>query len=208
MEQRQKQGRQHQIVKGCTSFVIDVKIKKQYKRTKHSAKYYKKKWKQTAANYARLLNKKIALEKALQNTIGLQVQKKVTRYHVLTGTEVTITSIPILLWKKMMSNWETYIPKRRKSHYEEYKKTWSSQRFFRSFPGVRQDKIISSNLTMRIVVSPKAPARAIYNIRTATMVLTFWYEPYPFPMGWYPTYRGCNKPVQLSKTKSYWMEMK
>ena len=185
---------------GCISFTIDVSIQ-------HSAIYYKRKWRHAAASYKRLLKKKIALEKAIQQTIASQIQRKISSYHVIAGLEIEIPSVPMFMWEKMMQHWVTYTPKRRKTHFIEYKKTLKGKEFFASFPKVQQDKIVAPGTTMRITVSQQAPARAIYDVQGERIVLTFWYEPFPFPKGWYPTYKHCKSHSQQVKPrKGYWMD--
>lgn len=184
---------------GCIPFTIDGNIQ-------YPARYYKKKWIEVAKNYKRLLKKKIALERALQQTIASQIQRKISKYHVLAGLEIEVGSVPAFLWSKMMRGWISYVPKRKKSHFQEYKKTQLSRKFFKSFPMVRRDKTVAPDLVMRITVSAQAVARAMYDFQGERMILTFWYEPFPFPQGWYPTYKCCTNSCKTKPKKSYWVE--
>ena len=185
----------------CVPFSIDVGIR-------YPAVYYKKKWKQVATNYKRVLQKKLALEQAVQQTIASQIQHRVSKYHVLSGLEVEISSIPFFLWTKMMKHWVVYIPKRRKSHFDIYKQTWSGKAFFGSFSKVWKDRMVAPGVTMRITISKQAPAMAMYDSKGERMILTFWYEPFPFPIGWYPTYKCCANAQVMKPKRGYWVERK
>ena len=94
---------------------------------------------------------------------------------MLAGLEIEVGSVPAFLWSKMMRGWIFYVPKRKKSHFQEYKKTQLSRKFFKSFPMVRRDKTVAPDLVMRITVSAQTVARAMYDFQGERMILTFWY---------------------------------
>ena len=43
---------------------------------------------------------------------------------------------------------------------------------------------------MKITIEQVSSVQAMYSFRYQKMVLTYWYEPFPFPLGWIPSYRG------------------
>lgn len=199
MNHRRRRQQQQAIAHGCEGFFIDVGIEQ------GAAQFYHK-WRTVAQNYHRLLRKKVALERAVQQNLALQIHKRVSKYHVLSGIEIEIASVPFFLWQKMMKQWPSYVPQRKKSHFTKYHKTHLASKFFTSFPAVQKDKLVAPGMVMRITISKAAPARAMYDSKAQKMLLTFWYEPYPFVTGWYPLYKGVKTPQNHCKVRCYWQE--
>ena len=75
-----------------------------------------------------------------------------------------------------------------------------------AFPGVQMEKQVTKEQIMKITISSKVAARAMYSYSQCKMIITFWYEPNPFPLYWIPNYRPtCN----VSKNKChalYWQD--
>lgn len=145
-------------------------------------------------------------EGATRRLLAKQIMAKVTRYHEYSDLEVVMKGIPKYFWKRLMRNWENYVPKRKRKGFDHYKKTHSSQQFLKAFPGVTLDKQVTLEQVMRITIGKKSAARVIYSTAEQKMVITYWYEPYPFPMGWFPLFKGETCPVGLCKHKTYWLE--
>ena len=62
---------------------------------------------------------------------------------------------------------------------------------------------------MKITIGQVSPVQAMYSSRYQKMVLTYWYEPFPFPLGWIPSYRGklrMKTPKGHYKKKLYWKQ--
>lgn len=198
-QKKEIQQKQQELVKTvCTSFQIDVKIKK-------PASFYRKKWRKARKSWKKVRRQKKHLEKALYHTIAQAVTQKVKRLHEYGDLEVVVKGVPYFFWKKLTARWEDYQPQRRRKGYTHYKKTHKSQEFLRSFPGVLLHKRVSSEQIMKITIGKKAAARMVYNDASEVLSLTFWYEPYPFPFGWIPMYRGTN-PIGNCKHKTFWLE--
>ena len=59
--------------------------------------------------------------------------------------------------------------------------------FLDSFPGVQLTKKVTSGHIMKITIGQVSPVQAMYSSRYQKMVLTYWYEHFPFPLGWIPS---------------------
>lgn len=198
-EQKKARELQQQVFFSCTPFYIDVSIAiTKEERYEQQLRKTKKKLKQEK-------HRKVAFEKALQQNIAQKIKKKITLYYTYSDLEVRIEGVPRYYWRKIMKHWENYTPKRKRAGFDRYKRTEHRHVFFESFPLVQRDKEIHGK-TMRITISPKAVARALYNENSSQMVLTFWYEPFPFPQGWFPSYKGKKAPKTECKKRCYWEE--
>jgi hypothetical protein len=182
----------------CTPFYIDVSIDRKQEEYQFQLQKTKKKLK-------REQHQKHAFEKALQKSIAQKITKKVTLYYTYADLEVRIEGVPSYYWRKMMRHWEDYAPKRKRAGFHRYKKTEHRHVFFGSFPLVKMDKALQDGKVMRITISSKALARALYDENNGRMV-TFWYEPFPFPEAWFPSFRGKKTAVAECKKKCYWEE--
>ena len=122
-----------------------------------------------------------------QTTVQL-IHAHITRYHTYGDLEVVVTGMPIHMWKRTVKHWQSYVPCQKRKGYEEYKKTHSAQVFLDSFSGVQLTKKVTSGHIMKITIEQVSPVQAMYSSRYQKMVLTYWYEPFPFPLGWIPSY--------------------
>ena len=89
------------------------------------------------------------------------------------------------------------------------KKTHSAQVFLDSFSGVQLTKKVTSGYIIKITIERVCLVQAMYSFRYQKMVLIYWYEPFPFPLGWIPNYWGKLKmgtPKGHCKKKLYWKQ--
>ena len=178
----------------CQQFHIDVSIPKA-----KDAKYYKHKWRRIRKRNKRQHKRRITWEKQLYKYISTNIYKKISKYHEVRDVVVHIPGVPKYMWKRMMKHWEEYIPQRRKAGYYEYRKTHQSAVFLSSFPGTQLDKQVTVEQTMRITIGSKVAARACYDDSNHQMIISFYYEPYPFPLYWIPTFKTHVKVVGMCK---------
>lgn len=190
---------QQQAKQVCWNFCVDVKIQQ-------PAFVYRNKLKRQRKRTHRLQTRVALHEKLLHQRIAQGVYNKISSYHCYGDLEVVIDGVPRYMWKGMVSSWQEYLPKRRRHGYEEYRKTHKQSQFCHSFPMIALTKMVGMDRVMKITISRLAPARVLYNSFDCKMVLTFWYEPYPFPQGWIPNYRGNSKKGTLCKHRLYFQE--
>jgi hypothetical protein len=81
-----------------------------------------------------------------------------------------------------------------------------SSLYQQTFPEVAITKKLKDGIVMKITISSRAPARMAYNQMQEKLLITFWYEPYPFIEGWLPKYRGKGEAKGKCKKKGYWEE--
>ena len=178
---------------------VDVTIQK-------PASFYRKKWRKSRKAYKRVKKQKLSLERSVYANIRKEIERKIRSYHCFSDVEVVIVNVPRYLWRKLMKGWEEYTPTKRKQHFTGYRKTHKAATFQKSFKGVKMVKKVSTHLDMKITIGQRAPARVIYNEEENIMIISFWYEPFPFPLGWLPTYRGSENPKGKCKHKTYFVE--
>ena len=135
-------------------------------------------------------NKHLAsFERITRKYINTTIRQQIKLTHPYGDVEITFTAIPYFYFKQIVRNWEEYIPQRRKSGCIDYYETCDEASFRRSFPKLHLTKHVSSEMTMKLTVGKNAPVRAIYHRKNRILYLSFWYELYPYPEIWYPTYK-------------------
>jgi hypothetical protein len=182
--QRTRRALTQQIQQHCQSFHLDVRIHKQ-----KTNRYYKHKWRRTKTKYNKTKKRTTSWETQLYKYISNNIQKKVSKYHEVRDVMVHISTVPTYMWNRMMKHWENYTPQRKKSGYSEYKKTHQAAVFLATFPGTVLDKLVTAEQVMRITIGAKVAARALYDEKEHAMILSFYYEPYPFPPHWIPMFK-------------------
>jgi hypothetical protein len=196
-KKKQQDRRQAQLL--CWNFTIDVNIY-------DAGCVFKPKWDRSKKKAARDRRRRKEHELLLRERIRDNIERKISKYHGYGDLEVRIDGVPKYFWRGLTKHWEDYIPQRRRKGFEEYKKTHRSAVFVRSFSRVRLTKTVGVDQIMKITIGRRAAARAIYNCWDSRMVLTFWYEPFPFPLGWIPSYRGNSNKGRNCKHKTYFLE--
>lgn len=205
-ERRQSRHRQRaQIL--CTPFFVDVTIVAPKSHYKQLWRKEKQKVKKQKKRYSRVLSKKAAAEQAMYGHIARSIKQRVRKYHSIGDLELVIPAIAPYLWRKMMRSWQDYIPQRRRTGFYHYKKTHNTTIFLASFPGTELEKQVAVDMRMRITLGTKVAARAMYNRKDRKMILNFYYEPYPFPMNWFPMFRKGTSPAKGQfMHKKCWLE--
>jgi hypothetical protein len=191
----------------CTEFYVDVSIIP-------PKTYYSQQWRQEKKKVRRqqkviteAKKRKAAGEQALYGHIAKSIKQKVRRYHSIGDLEVVITAVAPYMWRQLMRGWREYVPQRRRPGYYVYRKTHSATVFLESFPGTQLDKLVAVHLVMRITIGEKVAARAMYNRQERKMVLNFYYQPFPFPAYWFPTFKAGSKPARGQfKHKKCWLD--
>jgi hypothetical protein len=123
---------------------------------------------------------------------------------------------PLVFWEKISVNWMSYIPQKRKNGYHFYKKCERLELFVNTFQNVDISKTFclrdQQKITMKILINEETPSRMIFNSKKKKLILTFWYEPYPYLSDWEPMYRERNgEPlkaarVNWNKVQQYWID--
>lgn len=198
-QEDRKQKLEQKAQRLCNPFTINPTIKK-------PALYYRKKWRKVRKVVKAVTRKLEQSEKALASTLASAIRQKVRRFHEYSDLEVVVQGVPAFFWRKVTKNWGSYIPIRRRKGYNSYKKTHKASAFLQSFSGVHLEKRVSSEQVMKITIGKKAAARVMYNSTSHVMALTFWYEPFPFPLGWIPMFKGNTSPKGNCKHKTFWLE--
>jgi hypothetical protein len=196
---KKKQEGKEQAQQLCWNFGIDVNI--------YDAAYvFKQKWERSKKKAYRDRKKRREHEQLLRERIKDNIERKITKYHGYGDLEIRVDGVPKYFWRRLTKHWEDYIPQRRRKGFQEYKKTHRSAVFVESFSRVRLTKRVGVDQNMKITIGKRAAARAIYNYLDNRMALTFWYEPFPFPLGWIPSYRGNSNKGRNCKHKTYFLE--
>ena len=195
MQTRRMKLLQH-VHQQCSQFHVDVTIKKH-----KDIKYYKNKWKRIQKRKQTYKYKATIWETQLLQLIRESIYNRVTKYHEVRDVVVLIPGVPKYMWKRMTRHWEVYVPQRRKPGYMEYRKTHKTAQFLAAFPGTQLDKQVTEQVMMRITIGTKVAARALYNSTYHQMIISFYYEPYPFPLHWVPMFKTTGKVV--GKCKHY-----
>ena len=197
--QHKHQQQQKEIEKLCTPFSIDITI--QYppiiKELQHTTQLLK------------IEQKKVQiLEHSIRSRLKVQIMKRICNYHPYGDVQVEIDGMPQYMWRKISALWEPYVPQRKKPYFDYYKKITSGKLFQETFPEVNMVKIVTGDVSMKITISSRAPSRMAYSIKQEKLILTFWYEPFPWIEGWTPKYRGDGQAMGKCKQKCYWQDKK
>ena len=199
MQTRQRLAKK--VQQQCQLFYVDVSIHKP-----KDTQYYKHKWRKIGKRNKKQQKRTTTWEKQLYKYTSEHIHKKVCKYHEVRDVVVHIPGVPRYMWKRMMKHWEDYIPQRKKSGYVEYRKTHQAAKFLASFPGTKLNKQVTEEQVMRITIGSKVAARACYDGTNHQMIISFYYEPYPFPLHWVPMFKTHVKVVGMCKHFLYLTE--
>lgn len=145
-----------------------------------------------------------SFERTTRKHINKTIQQQIKLTHPYGDVDVVLTAIPYFYFKRIIQHWEEYIPQRKKPGCIDYYQTYNESCFRKSFPKLHLTKKVSQVLKMKLTVGRNAPVRIIYHRKQRMMYLCFWYEPYPYPELWYPTYRNRTRTLANSLGKQCW----